>query len=318
MTKVSSKGVVCLSVVAAFFMAAPLDRPPLDRPVSTHLIRAEERDGGDVQPELDLKSEEGTVCSGAPDFAKGSTIDVSPIPAFPSDDSTVFGKNRRQAVLNLIHYPWQDLGYSVVFKGSRLGYRAMTLTAHRRIEIYVRPGEVLMNQAFDLAHELGHAFDLKNNDDERRRKWCELRGIKPSAPWFGCDACPDYGTPAGDFAETFAYLLLGPGNFHSMMAPAPGLDQVEKLAEFCRIDHLSDVLLARMPKKPGAAAVKSAKTGKPPADEKTIEEVVQPREEIQQQETENPLVIENFMVIKPADTPYVIANDPLANQAPAQ
>ena len=79
-----------------------------------------------------------------------------------------------------------------------------------------------------------------------------MRGIKPSAPWFGCDACPDYATPAGDFAETFAFLLLGPGNFHSLIAPLPAIDKVPELAAFCHIEHLGNVLDAQLKKKNGS------------------------------------------------------------------
>jgi hypothetical protein len=119
----------------------------------------------------------------------------------------------------------------------------MTITGHKRIEVYVRPSEDATMQAFDLAHEFGHAFDLKYNDYEQRLKWLQLRGIDPSTPWFGCDACPDYSTPAGDFAETFAYLLLGPGSYHSLMAPPPTPDQIPELAKFCGIEHISDALI---------------------------------------------------------------------------
>jgi len=149
-------------------------------------------------------------------------------------------KDRKHAVLELIDYPWEALGFDIVFLNSRPGYRAMTLSERQRIEIYIRQGDDLMLQAYDLAHELGHAYDLKYNDDARRRKWLALRGIGASTPWFGCDACPDYGTPAGDFAETFAFLLLGPGNFHSTLSPQPREDQMLELAAFCRIQHISE------------------------------------------------------------------------------
>ncbi len=247
-----------MSLVVGFFIGAPSNRrPPLNPSVSALLIRAEEQDT--KEPNIDLISEEGTVCSGAPDYAKGVTEGSFPILNLPSPKNPAFEKDRKQAVLSLIHYPYQELGYSIVFMGSRLGYRAMTLTAKHRIEIYVRPGEGVMNQAFDLAHELGHAFDLKYNTEERRRKWRQLRGIRSSAPWFGCDACPDYSTPAGDFAETFAYLLLGPGNFHSLIAAAPKPDQVEQLAEFCNIDQVSEALIPQPLSKPPVQSAKDEK-----------------------------------------------------------
>src|SRR5206468_352025 len=72
-------------------------------------------------------------------------------------------KRRKAAVLSMISFPWKKLGYEIVFLGPRPGYRAMTLVDKRRIEIYVRPGESALLQAYDLAHEIGHAFDLEYN-----------------------------------------------------------------------------------------------------------------------------------------------------------
>ena len=146
-------------------------------------------------------------------------------------------EERRRSVLAMIRYPWEDLGYNIVFEGARAGCRARTFAAKHRIEVYVKPGEETLLQAYDLAHELGHAFDLKYNDEMRRRRWLELRGIPVSTPWFGCNSCPDYGTPAGDFAETFAFLLLGPGNFYSTLSPQPDPDQIPELSAFCRIQR---------------------------------------------------------------------------------
>jgi len=143
---------------------------------------------------------------------------------------------RQELVLSLIHYPWKNLGYEIVFLGPRPGYKAMTLSERRRIEVYVRPGDSPKSLAYDVAHELGHAFDLEFNNYERRRQWRKLRGIPSDTPWFGCNRCPDYETPAGDFAETFALLLLGPGNYHSLLAPQPTPEHAAQLAAFCQLD----------------------------------------------------------------------------------
>ena len=153
----------------------------------------------------------------------------------PSNSPRPDSERLRKAVLGLIRFPWQKLGYEIVFLGPRPGYRAMTISDRRRIEIYNRPGDSPLLTAFDLAHELGHAFDLDHNTPERRSRWRELRGIDPEEAWFGCNRCPDYNTPAGDFAETFAFLLLGPGNYHSRMALPPTKDEIPALAAFCKI-----------------------------------------------------------------------------------
>jgi hypothetical protein len=108
----------------------------------------------------------------------------------------------------------------------------MTFSGKRRIEIYARPGDDALQLAFDIAHELGHAIDLSLNDSQSRKRWLEARGIKAGTPWFGCNRCSDYSTPAGDFAETFAFLVLGPGHFGSRMAPPPKPAQKEQLMSF--------------------------------------------------------------------------------------
>ena len=174
----------------------------------------------------------------APKVSEESSLHLLNLPPLPASRPEMTRKvqTRPKLVLELIHYPWQQLGYEIVFMQSRPGFRAMTISDRRRIEIYMRSDDPPLETAFDVAHELGHAFDLNYNNAERRSRWCTMRGIDPDTPWFGCNRCPDYSTPAGDFAETFALLLLGPGSYHSRMAPAPKLEQVPELAAFCRID----------------------------------------------------------------------------------
>jgi len=145
--------------------------------------------------------------------------------------------------LAMIHFPWEDLGFKVSFHDRRPGYRALTLVDRHQIEVYVKSEDPPSALAFDLAHEFGHVFDLKYNDTVRKKRWMELRGINPAMPWYGCSACSDYATPAGDFAETFAYLLLGPGSYHSKLAPPPSAEMIRELAEFCHIKEVSSALL---------------------------------------------------------------------------
>ena len=261
----AGRGAFCLVLVVGFLLAAPQNpRSLLNFSDSALSTRAERKGAAVSEPDFDLsRPETGAVCTAAPDYPKDTAPNISsnPEPA-PSDKPPKLQIDRKQEIQSLIRYPWEELGFKIIFMGPRLGYRAMTLTAKRRIEVYLRPGESVSQQAYDLAHELGHAFDLKYNDDARRRQWRQLRGIKISAPWFGCDACPDYATPAGDFAETFAFLLLGPGNFHSLIAPLPGVEKVSELAAFCHIDHLSDVLEAQLKKQEQAEKIQSARIPK--------------------------------------------------------
>jgi hypothetical protein len=139
---------------------------------------------------------------------------------------------RNAAALALIPFSWQQLHYQLVFMPPQPGVRAMIFEREHRIEIYARPADDALRIAYDIAHELGHAVDMTFNTAETRRKWLEVRGIDPSTPWFGCDRCTDFNTPAGDFAETFAFLLLGPGHFSGRIAAPPTDEQVTALRQF--------------------------------------------------------------------------------------
>jgi hypothetical protein len=139
---------------------------------------------------------------------------------------------RPETALDLIEVPWKELGYSIVFKPPRVGYRAMTFPAQHRIEIYARPKDDVALLAYDIAHELGHVIDVTYNTPETRKAWIKARGIDQKTPWFGCDRCSDYKTPAGDFAETFAAIICGPKYYRSRMASYPTAEQIPTLLHF--------------------------------------------------------------------------------------
>jgi len=140
-----------------------------------------------------------------------------------------------QSALAMIHFPWQQLGYQIVLLPPRRGFRALTIERQRRIEVYVRAQDDVRMIAYDIAHELGHAMDLQYNTDETRHQWMQLRGIDPSTPWFGCNQCSDYNTPAGDFAEVFAAYLQGAKYFRGRIAPLPSDEQLRALEPFFSI-----------------------------------------------------------------------------------
>ena len=139
---------------------------------------------------------------------------------------------REQAALALIHFPWQQLKFQIVFMPPRPNLRAMTFPAERRIEVYERPHDDVQLVAYDIAHELGHAIDVTYNTEQTRSEWLKLRGIDRSTPWFGCSGCSDFATPAGDFAETFALILFGPKDFRGRIARAPDAKQMPALVSF--------------------------------------------------------------------------------------
>ena len=128
--------------------------------------------------------------------------------------------------LELIDYPWRDLGWEIVFLPGRPGYLGLAIGEERRIEIFVRPDHDVNEVAHTLAHELGHAVDITWGSDYRRGEYRRLRGFGPKPTWFGCDECSDYATPAGDFAEVFEYWLLGGGDYRSQLASPPGAEHL--------------------------------------------------------------------------------------------
>ncbi|MGI8791634.1 MAG: hypothetical protein ACR2H3_00370, partial [Acidimicrobiales bacterium] len=85
-------------------------------------------------------------------------------PAAPRSSPDMVGAQ----ALALISYPWAQLGYQIVFLGPHAGVRARTLRIERRIEVFVRPGDGARAVAFDIAHEVGHAFDFTRMTAERR------------------------------------------------------------------------------------------------------------------------------------------------------
>src|SRR5262245_1224059 len=59
-------------------------------------------------------------------------------------------QSRQQAALALIDFQWQKLGYEIVFRPAKRGFRAMTFAPEKRIEIYARPGDDSRLLAYDI------------------------------------------------------------------------------------------------------------------------------------------------------------------------
>ena len=128
------------------------------------------------------------------------------VAVMPTQPATT--QDRISAALARVSYPWQQLGYRINFLGPQSGVSGRTSPRSMGfIDIYVRPDESVDTLAHVIAHEIGHAVDLTYGTDQRRQLWEQLRGMGPRT-WFTCSMCEDFSTPAGYFAETFAYWQL--------------------------------------------------------------------------------------------------------------
>jgi hypothetical protein len=168
----------------------------------------------------------------APDPSPSPTPAPPPSPAaapVPSTPPTPPPPPIGAAALSQISYPWQQLGYQIVFLGPRPDLMGQTIFDQHRIEVYLRNGESKLMIAHVIAHEIGHAADVAYNTPERRQQWLQLRGAPTSGPWFGCDGCDDFSSPAGDYAETFSFWQVGPDADYSQLAPRPSPDQLKQL-----------------------------------------------------------------------------------------
>lgn len=141
-------------------------------------------------------------------------------------------QRKGEQALALIDYPWRTTTFDIVFLPAKPGYRALLIARSRRIEVYVRPADSVRELAYVIAHEIGHAVDLAFNGAARRAAYLEARGLAGDTEWFPCRRCEDLASGAGDFAEVFALWVLGPGQFSSRLAPAPGAGELEQLSAF--------------------------------------------------------------------------------------
>lgn len=134
--------------------------------------------------------------------------------------------------LGLLRFDWRLIlpGWQIRFLPGRSGIRGATYPDRKVIEIYVRSSDGPDDLAHVVAHELGHALDVTRLDDADRQVWRATRGINPNAAWFPSGSgAPDYSTPAGDWAESFAHWQVGSG-WYSKLGKPPDAAQIAVLA----------------------------------------------------------------------------------------
>lgn len=166
-------------------------------------------------------------------------VDVAPprrttarVPSRAARSAPTYPVRRGEAALAALDWPWQELGFSVRFAAHRGRFLGLTDASTRTITVFVKRGQGEGDLRTTIAHELGHALDAVTGTDEMRRGYRAVRGIDPDLPWYPCDRCEDLRSPAGDFAETFARWLVGPGDVRRTLAPPPDAAQLEELTYF--------------------------------------------------------------------------------------
>ncbi|MCA1721655.1 MAG: hypothetical protein LC779_11335 [Actinobacteria bacterium] len=141
--------------------------------------------------------------------------------------ATTYEERRGRAALAALHYPWAQLGYAVAFRPGRAGVLGATNSRQRLVTIFVRRSESEVQLRATIGHELGHVLDFTHGSGPRRTRYRHIRGIGARS-WYPCDRCNDLASPAGDFAEVFAYWLTG-GDFQSRLRAAPTAAELRRL-----------------------------------------------------------------------------------------
>ena len=169
----------------------------------------------------------------APAPAAAAAPPAAPAPApDPLCSGAGWEQRRGQAALASLRRPSDASAFTVEYKGHNDSYLGLATVHERRLEVFVRSCEAesasLLRHV--VAHELGHLVDGARMTDALRAEYMQARGIPASTPWFGCNGCSDFATPAGDFAEVYAQWQRGAGDNRSQMAPAPSAGQLADIA----------------------------------------------------------------------------------------
>jgi hypothetical protein len=137
---------------------------------------------------------------------------------------------RATAALGSLLHP-VPAGVTMSFLSGNGVLKGMTYYDTHHVDIYVAPCSVESDALLRhvVAHELGHAWDSLHMTPALRADYLAARGIPAGTPWFGCDRCQDFATPAGDFAETYAQWQRGASDSRSVMAAPATPGQLAEL-----------------------------------------------------------------------------------------
>jgi hypothetical protein len=143
-------------------------------------------------------------------------------------------QRRGQAAVGSLLHPVPN-GVTLTFLPGGGALKGMTYYDRHHVDVFVGScsGESDALLRHVVAHEMGHAWDSLHMSDALRADYLSARGIPAGTPWFGCNGCQDFATPAGDFAETYAQWQRGASDSRSMMAaPATSAQLADLGARF--------------------------------------------------------------------------------------
>jgi hypothetical protein len=143
-------------------------------------------------------------------------------------------QRRGQAALDSLLRPLPT-GVTMTFLPGGGALKGMTYYDRHHVDIYVgsctAESDALLRHV--VAHEMGHAWDSLHMTDQLRADYLAARGIAAGTPWFGCNKCQDFATPAGDFAETYAQWQRSASDSRSTIArPATPAELASLGAQF--------------------------------------------------------------------------------------
>jgi hypothetical protein len=160
---------------------------------------------------------------------------AAPVQAAPADplcSGAGWEQRRGEAALASLRRPGDASRFTVEFKPAHSTYMGMATVHERRMEVFVRSCDAQSTELLRhvIGHELGHLVDGARMNDGLRAEYLAMRGIPGDTPWYGCNTCADFATPAGDFAEVYSQWQRGASSNRSQLAPAPSGGQLQEIA----------------------------------------------------------------------------------------
>jgi hypothetical protein len=137
---------------------------------------------------------------------------------FAEEPWLVSGKKALALVAD--RWDWQSAlpEWKVRFGPGQRFYKSLADAEAKMVTILVRPEDAPETLAGDILHEVAHAFDWTYLTLALREEWLKARELPIDTPWAPKrDMATDYGTGAGDFAESLAWTFGSRQEFKSCL-----------------------------------------------------------------------------------------------------